>query len=194
MYDFYAEIKKRESFQNRTAWAVCTMYHGICIGIWNGNNLIFHKSAGYKPGLVTEMRVFNTYAELRFFKVGNVLKTRYINDDYETRNLADTYESKYLMLGTADDKHEKDENGIEWTYLTEKRGRLWFPKNITEIKGSFALWLGIINYLKYNEVPITDADLKKNTGKPVMETIDYRYTGFWQGLNKLGTAVEEVKL
>ena len=92
--------------------------------------------------------------------------------------------------------------------MTEARGgELWFPKNVgvsdesfAGADDSFALWLGVRNYLVYNKIPIGDDDSAHPTGKPALEAVDYRYTGFWKGLNKkaddpvFGSATEVVDL
>ncbi|MDR0838919.1 MAG: hypothetical protein LBN99_04680 [Oscillospiraceae bacterium] len=172
-------------FGNNKAWAVCTMYHGVIIGKWDGKRLNFHKDAEFSEDCVTEMRVFNNDAELRFVKTDGGIKERYITDGANS----DVYDKKYLVYGT---DYTPDSGGI---FLTEERGgKLWFPAVPEFADGKVNLWLGIRNYLKYNPVSIGDDDTKRQTGKPALEVTDYRYFGFYEGLSSDGTATTEVLL
>jgi hypothetical protein len=82
--------------------------------------------------------------------------------------------------------------------LTERRGgKLFFPKeDIAFEDGPIALWLRIRHYLKYN--PVVAAG-NAQPGKTALETTDYRYLGFAQGVDtdkdskNYGKAVREVQ-
>jgi CRISPR-associated protein (TIGR03984 family) len=178
-----------EKFGNNGAWAVATMYHGVCVGLWDGQGLKFHAQAEYDPDCVTETRVFNAGAELRLVRIDGRVISRYADDEGK-----DIFDTAYLMYGT-----DIAEQTGDWTRLTEQRGGgLYFPKRLEfEKDRPVALWLKIRHYLQYNPVAVA---ANAQTGKPALETADYRYLGFAQGVERnpesenYGKAMREVRL
>ena len=169
MADFEEKIK--DKFAGVKAWAVVSQYHSVGIGCWDGKKLVFHPDVEYDAACVTELRIFNESAELRFANG----KERYADD--KGKKLHDT---SYLLYGTDVTKRDSD-----WICLSEQRGGiLWFPKNILfdktpDGKDQVAMWLKIRHYLQYNHVSVSGSVA---TGRPVLEVLDYRYVGFAQGI------------
>jgi CRISPR-associated protein (TIGR03984 family) len=200
MPDFNGDFKSKtaEYFRNVKAWAVCTMYHGVCIGRWTGADFVFHESAEYSQDCVTELRVFNTDAELRFVKVGADYNVRYKDETEVSED--DRQESVYLLYGS----RVKGDRENGWLCLSEERGgELWFPNdgNIKFDKiqvgdreeEQVLLWLKLHNYLKYNAIAVGADDRARQTGKPALEVTDYRYVDFLKGRKPDGTAKECVE-
>ena len=161
------ERRITEYFKGVKAWAVVSQYHSVGIGRWDGEKLNFHSDVEYDAAYVTELRVFNENAELRF---ANGIE-RFADDT--GKKLHDT---GYLLYGT--DITERDG---DWICLSEQRGgKLWFPKDVKfDNKDPIALWLIIRHYLQYNRIRMRDSIA---TGKSALEVIDYRYVGFAQGV------------
>ena len=164
----------KQAFSSR-AWAYSVMYHGVAIGVWDGNDVFFHKSAEFDWAYVTELRIFNNERELRFIRNedGVLLVRDNINIDMKN---TEKQCAAYLMYGT----NAKPDGGDNWTVLTEERGGLvYFPKKkddigfekLTDGGDEIVLWLGIRNYLRFTD------DLR-------LEVFDYSFTGFKKGMDK----------
>jgi len=155
----------REVFPSGKAWAYAVMYHGVALGIWDGDALNFHSSADFGWEYVTELRVFNAMRELRFVRgEEGILLVR----DSEHIAFEETRDTAYLMYGTS---ANIDAGNRNWTILTEDRGgKVCFPKEL-KFGDETVMWLGIRNYLRFTE------DLR-------LEVCDYAFTGFKRDKNK----------
>ncbi|MCL2571359.1 MAG: CRISPR-associated protein Csx19 [Defluviitaleaceae bacterium] len=152
------------------AWAYTVMYHGVAIGIWDGENLLFHDTTQFRWDYVTELRVFDDKREVRFIRdeLGNLL----FRDSKELENCKDytKQDAEYLMYGT-DLAYEGN-----WTILTEDRGgQLYFPGKLALKKDDIYMWLGIRNFLRIVE---------SSVGGVRLEVCDYVFTGFKEGAMK----------
>jgi len=171
------EIKIKDAF-NSSAWAYAVMYHGVAIGLWDGenSNLYFHPTAGFSWDYVSELRVFDQSRELRFVRDENDnLCFRDSKGLEESISSSDKHDTSYLMYGT--DITPEESNGTRWSVLTEDRGgRLYFPKELS-FTGPILMWLNIRNYMQV---------VKSPTGSVRLEVCDYAFTGFGKGTDKKG--------
>ena len=156
------------------SWAYAVMYHEVTIGLWNGDNFVFHDSVDFDWKHVMELRVFNKARELRFLRdEGGDVLTRDSSEDIDANDEdIETRVATYRMYGTNDEGTSTISDASDrWIALREDRGGdLYFPKT-PSFKGDSVMWLCIRSYLKVS------SDLR-------LEIIDYAYTGFKCGLDK----------
>ena len=149
---------------NCEAWAYAVMYHGVAIGIWDGEDMIFHNSTGFNWDYVMELRVFNKEREMRLMRGENDVILLRDSDIYKNYNDIEIRDTAYKMYGTG-----IRDAGEKWFALSEDRGGdLYFPKT-NVFSGDNNMWLGIRDYL------IVTEDLR-------LEAIDFAFTGFKYGL------------
>jgi len=169
--DVLSEIKSM--FEENKAWAYTTMYHGVAIGIWDGEQLQFHTSAGFCVEDIIELRVFDEKKELRVVsdEYGKLIcRNSEIYKDDESDS------EKYLMYGTKQVSLEENDQNKNWIALEEDRGKeLYFPKmkSLVFVNDEVYMWLCIRNYLRFSD------DLR-------LEVVDYAFAGFRTGKDKKG--------
>jgi len=191
----YIDKIKAASFKgtdaaNGKAWAYAVMYHGVAIGIWDGNKgeLKFHSSAGFDWDYVTELRVFNDEQELRFMLNENGEMLHRDRKEFEKITKADDFhkDDSYLMYGS-NVIDEQDDDDPSWSVLTEDRGgKIYFPQRLSFGKDEqIQIWLKIRSFFKI-------VDRKTDNSEPSsihLDVCDYAFTGFSKGPEK-----EEVKI
>jgi CRISPR-associated protein (TIGR03984 family) len=156
------------------------MFRSVEIGLWKNDSVGLHDN-DFSWDVLTELRVFDAYSELRLVRAGDGFLERYV-DDNDLPEGTFTKDAEYLLYGEKVGK--RDGFGIA---LTETRGKeLWFPKS-PEFGSITAMRLKIRHYARTNPIP-TD----KAPDKPGIEIYDFRFAGFeyWSKAGKF----EEVRL
>jgi CRISPR-associated protein (TIGR03984 family) len=156
------------------------MFHNVEIGLWKDDSINLHDK-DFNWGSLTELRVFDAESELRFVRVGDDLRERYLFDEKLQKNEF-TKDTAYSLYGESIGK--SDDFGIA---LTETRGKeLWFPKSL-EFGNITAMRLKIRHYVRTNPIPTNKAP-----EAPGIEIYDFRFAGFEYRLK--ADKFEEVRL